>query len=159
MSTALRENRPLPITVTGPPPSARAAARLLWLALLAGVVEAGVRAGVPASVYDAAVSLDALLPRLLLYGAVGWVVWRFLAGRRWAFWVLLVGVGVVGTASLVVEPVGWLLAGPDLGAALRGLTAAEGGIALARAAHLLAVLAAVVCLLRPSTIRWSVRAA
>lgn len=156
MTTALRDPRPITTTPTGPPPRpACFAARLLWLALVAGVVEALLRVGPPTSLHDTAAALDALLPRLVLYGLVGWVVWRFLHRRRWAFWVLLVGIGVIGTASLVVEPATWLMSGPDLGAAVRGLGVAEGGVVLARVTHVVAVLAAVVCLLRPATIRWS----
>lgn len=94
------------------------------------------------------------LPRLVLYGLVGGVVWQLLRGRRWALWVLTIGIGGLGSASLLVGPMIWIASGAEVSATLRGWGGLEWLIAGARMAHLAAALGAVVLLLRPATWRF-----
>jgi len=153
MNTALPHTRTGRIPLPEPPTAVRLAVALLAVALVSGAVEAYVRVaqstgGVPLAV------LDEITPRLVLYGVIGLVVGRFHRGSRWAHGVLLVGIGVVGTASLVIDPVMWLVSGPDVGATVAGLTAADWLVVTARAVHLVAVLVAVALMLHPSTWRF-----
>lgn len=136
-----------------PPRQVRAAAALLVVALLTGVVEA-IAWLWPEVLDDVGGSAGQLAPRLVLYAVVLVVVWLFLLGRNWARWVLLLGIGVVGTASLIIEPLAWLMSGPDFGAWWRALTVRDGVAALARGVHLLAVLASVALMLHPATRRY-----
>lgn len=146
MSTDLRpQTSRTPSPWRGPPDTVQVACALLGVALLAGALEGVVRAGG---------DVAELAPRLAVYGLVGAVVLWFHSGHRWAHWALLLGVGVVGTASLVVEPVLWAGSGSDVGATLMGMSAGEWVAAVARVAHVAAVLAAVVLMLRPRTWRY-----
>lgn len=144
MSTALRPRTRAESVLPTPPVRVHLAAGLLGLALLAGVLEGLVRAS----------SAGELGPRLAIYALVGAVTLWFHSGQRWAHWSLLLGIGVVGTASLVAEPLGWLASGPDIAAALGAMSAGEWAAAAARVVHLVAVVAAVVLMLHPTTCRY-----
>lgn len=150
MTTTLRPAPPDHRRSDRPPVAVTGAAAALALALVAGIVEALARAA-GSGPTDVATALLGFLPRLVLYGVVAGVIRQLLHGRRWALWALLVGIGGLGTASLVLDPVIWLSSGPDVGEALAGWDALEWFAAAARALHLAAVLTAVVLLLRPAT--------
>ncbi len=146
MSTDLRpQTHRTPSPWRGPPDTVQVACVLLAVALFAGVLEGVVRAGG---------DYGELGPRLAVYALVGAVVLWFHSGRRWAHWALLLGIGVVGTASLVVEPILWIGSRPDVGATLMGMGAGEWSAAVARVVHVAAVLAAVTLMLRPRTWRY-----
>lgn len=147
MSTALRPRpRAEPVLIT-PPVWVHLACGLMAVALISGVVEGLARAAPTGSYGD-------LGPRLAVYALVGAVVLWFHSGQRWAHWSLLLGIGVVGTASLVVEPVTWVMSDPDVGDSLGAMAAADWVAAAARVVHVVTVLAAVALMLHPSTWRY-----
>lgn len=147
MSTALRPPTRAEPALLAPPVPVHLASALLVLALLSGVAE-GLARSLPTGSYGE------LGPRLAIYALVGAVVLWFHSGRRWAHWSLLLGIGVVGTASLLIEPVTWALTGPDVVGAMGGMAASEWAAATARVVHVVAVLAAVALMLHPSTCRY-----
>jgi hypothetical protein len=95
----------------GSPAAVRAAFTMWLVAIAAGVFEtvlvvASGRAGSGAAVGVAI--------RAVVFIAAAVVAARMLAGRRWARWTLAIGLGVVGTLSLVVDPALWLIHGNSL---------------------------------------------
>ncbi|GGN63490.1 hypothetical protein GCM10010112_22790 [Actinoplanes lobatus] len=77
-----------------------------------------------------------------LYAVLALVMVRMRDGRNWARLTLAVGLGVLGTLSLIAEPIGWLLDGNDLGAAIGRADLTALLVAASRVLHLLCVLAA-----------------
>lgn len=124
------------------------AAGAFALAVLAGVAEAAVAVTsiVTQHGFDDAV-LTQVLIRGLIFAAALTCAWFLAQGRRWAWWALLLGLGVVGLASMVV-PMAAALAG---GASW--WTAFEADVSpffpVIRALHVLFVLAGVAVMLRP----------
>jgi hypothetical protein len=120
-------------TTTRTAPTAVRAAYLIWLgALGAGVAEMLLR--------WSETPLPAAGVRLASYAALALVMYRMRVGKNWARWTLALLLGIVGTLSLVGEPIGWLTNGTDVSAA----------IVAARVAHLLCVLVAVPLMFVPS---------
>lgn len=119
---------------------------LLWLAAIgAGVAEALVRLAMP----DPPTATQ-LATRFAIYAALVVLVLALHTGRNIVRWALAVLLGVVGMLSLVVEPLTWLL---DGGSPLRFLLEADTAelvITGLRTAHILAVIAALVMMFRPS---------
>jgi hypothetical protein len=114
-------------------PAAVRAAHLIWLgALGAGVAEMLLR--------WSETPLPAAGVRLAIYAALSLVMYRMRVGKNWARWTLALLLGIVGTLSLVGEPIGWFTDGADVSAA----------IVAARVAHLLCVLVAVPLMFVPS---------
>ncbi|MDA0563305.1 hypothetical protein LG943_03010 [Streptomonospora sp. S1-112] len=137
----------------------RAPARPRTVGIAAGVWAAAVALGVAESAVMAA-GLTAggtpwteLLPglglRAVVYGVVLAVVAALYRGHRWARPALALGLGVVGTLSLVYEPVAWLLQG-GLAEGLPLLTPPFAVMAGLRALHVVAVFAGLVLMYRPS---------
>lgn len=128
------------------------AATLVWVgAVAAGAAEAGVFTyGLIAEGVPWIDLLPGLGTRALVYVVVLTVVALLHRGHRWARWALALGPGIVGTFSLVVEPLEWLLAGgaTDGPPALTGAFAA---IVVLRGVHLAAVAAGLVLMFRPKT--------
>jgi hypothetical protein len=122
---------------------------LAWLgAIAAGVAETAVRVGTePWSFAEVAL-------RVAIYCAAVCVFVLMRAGRNWARLVLTVVLGVVGTLSLVIEPVAWLADGNSLGDAIARAGAADWAIALSRGAHLAAVVVAMVLMYVPAANRY-----
>ena len=119
-------------TRTGHPtvPSTVRAAFLFWL----GALAAG---GVEMFLHD--VGLTGLAVRLSIYAVVIATALRMRAGRNWARLTLAVGLGVVGTLSLVIEPVTWLLEGHAISDVVQRSDLTGAFVALSRGAHLLCV--------------------
>lgn len=119
-------------------------------ALAAGLAEGLLRAardGAPAS----------LLPRAVIYALVGLAVWRMSGGDRIARLLLAVGIGVVGTASLVVEPLAVLLSARALRDPFLALTPTGTVLLTCRIVHLAAVAVAVPALFTPAARAWFAR--
>jgi hypothetical protein len=116
---------------------------VVWLgALGAGVAEMILR--------SADAPLGAIALRLGIYAALAVVMVRMRAGRNWARWTLALLLGIVGTFSLVTEPISWLAGGHSLSAALDGATLTGVLIAASRTVHLLCVFVAVPLMFVPS---------
>ncbi len=113
---------------------------LLWMgALAAGAAETALHGVEPAG----------LAMRLSVYAVVAVVALCMRAGRNWARLTLAVGLGIVGTLSLVIEPVTWLLDGNSVADAA-GRTDLTGAlVATSRILHVLCVWVAVLFMFRP----------
>ncbi|MFB7260334.1 hypothetical protein [Streptomyces nojiriensis] len=135
----------------GPPPAAVRAAFALWVtAVAAGAFETALMAGrAPADGIGAGLAV-----RLAVFTAAVLVALRMRRGAGGARITLAVGLGVLGTASLVVGPLGYLLDGGSLSDALARADALEWVFGASRTVHLAAVLTAVVLMFRPSANRY-----
>ena len=94
--------------------------------------------------------LPAIGVRLAIYAALGLVMLQMRAGQNWARWTLALLLGILGTLSLVIEPITWLADGNAIGTAFDGATLSGTLIALSRAAHLLCVFVAVPLMFVPT---------
>ena len=137
-------------TAARPVPAAVSLSVLLWLAAIgAGVAEALVHLLTPV-----APTLPALAARFGLYAVLAVLVLALRTGRDAVRWAVAVLLGGVGTASLVVEPIGWLVGG---GSPAAFLAAADLPTLLAaglRVAHVAAVVSALVLMFRSSANAW-----
>ncbi|MBW0104951.1 hypothetical protein [Pseudonocardia sp. KRD291] len=141
-TTDVRAPRPRPVRA----PAAVRSAVVLWLgAILAGVAEAFVHLALP----DPPAAGD-LAVRFGIYLVLGALVLALRTGRNAVRWAVAVLMGVVGTLSLVVEPLGWVLGGGSPVAWLSTAGAPELLAAGLRVVHLVAVAAALVTMFRPS---------
>jgi hypothetical protein len=107
--------------------------------------------------YDDGVSMSSLAGqvavRAVIYGALFVVIDRyFRRGVRWSRYLLAGLLGTVGIASLVTEPIGWLLGNGDWSTIDWSTTLLA--IVVIRAIHLTAVLTALVLTLHPETSQW-----
>jgi hypothetical protein len=128
MTTTFSQTRSAPVAVR--------VAFVVWLgALAAGVAEMLLR--------WSETPLAGVGVRLGIYAALAVVMFRMRAGRNWARWTLALLLGIVGTLSLVIEPISWLADGNSIGSAIDGVTLTEFLTAVTRAAHLLCVFVAV----------------
>ncbi|MCX4957144.1 hypothetical protein [Streptomyces virginiae] len=134
----------------GPPPAVRAAFTLWVTAVAAGAFETALMVGRdPAEGFGAGLAV-----RLVVFTAAVLVAVHMRRGAGWARITLAIGLGVLGTASLVVEPLGYLLDGGSLADALARADALEWVFAVSRTVHLAAVLTAVVLMFRPAANRY-----
>ncbi|MGW6984368.1 hypothetical protein ACWGE1_33800 [Streptomyces sp. NPDC054932] len=131
----------------GPPPAVVRAAFALWVtAVAAGAFETALMVGrAPAG--ESGVGLAV---RLAVFTAAVLVAVRMRRGAGWARATLAVGLGVLGSASLVVGPLGYLLGGGSLSDALARAGAFEWVFGISRTVHPAAVLTAVVLMFRPA---------
>lgn len=126
-----------------------AAAGAFALAVLAGIAEAVVAV---TSLLAQPGADDGLVPQVALRGLVFAVAltcaWHLARGRRWAWWALLLGLGVVGLASMLLPMAAALADGASWS------TAFEGDVSplfpVVRALHVLFVLAGVTLMLHPA---------
>ena len=88
--------------------------------------------------------------RLLIFSAVVYVASRMLRGKNWARVTLAIGLGVIGTLSIVIGPVSWLVEGHTVGEFLAGAGLVPLLFASSRVVHLIAVFAALVFMFRPA---------
>ncbi|MFJ6370865.1 hypothetical protein ACIQK5_22145 [Streptomyces virginiae] len=146
-ATFLPARRPARRPAVGPPPAAVRAAFALWVtAVAAGAFETALMVGRdPAEGFGAGLAV-----RLVVFTAAVLVAVRMRGGAGWARIALAIGLGVLGTASLVVEPLGYLLDGGSLADALSRADALERVFVGSRTVHLAAVLTAVVLMFRPA---------
>ena len=127
--------------MTGRPPVAVRAAAGLWIAAVAlGAVETVIVVG---SAQAGDNPLAGVLFRCAVYAAAILTTLRMRAGRGWARLALALVLGIVGTLSLVVEPISWLAGGNSLSAAAADADLTWWAIAAVRALHVAAVWAAV----------------
>ncbi|WKD31727.1 hypothetical protein [Streptomyces xanthophaeus] len=140
----------------GPPPAAVRAAFALWVtAVAAGAFETALMVGrAPADGIGAGLAV-----RLAVFTAAVLVALRMRRGAGWARISLAIGLGILGTASLLVGPLGYLLDGGSLSAALAHADALEWVFRVSRTVHLAAVLTAVVLMFRPAANRYFRRSA
>ena len=122
------------------PPAEVRAAFLLWMgALAAGAAEI--------ALHD--IDIGGLATRLGIYAVVAAIALRMRAGRNWARLTLAIGLGIVGTLSLVIEPLTWLLDGNSPIDAIRQTDLTGALVATSRVLHVLCVWVAVAFMFRP----------
>ncbi len=155
-----RRNTTAAVTVTASPmrvPCPVRTAAILWaVAVAAGVFEtvlaiAGLLGERPVPVGELVAGMGV---RLVAFGVAGYLVVQLLRGRNWARWALTLLLGVLGTASLLIDPIRWLSEGDELGDTLAAFTVADWLFAASRAVHLGAVGAALVSMFRPAANRY-----
>ena len=123
---------------------------VLWLAAIgAGAAEALVHLLLPEPP-----TLAQLAARFGIYAVLTVLVLALRTGRAVVRWTVAVLLGGIGTLSLVIEPVSWLLAGGSPGAFLVAADAPALVAATLRAAHLVAVLSALALMFRPAANAW-----
>lgn len=129
------------LLTTGRPPVAVRAAAGLWLAAVAfGALETVIVVG---SSQAGENPLPGVLFRCAVYAAAILTALRMRAGRRWARLALALVLGIVGTLSLIIEPISWLVDGNSLSAAVDDADLTWWAIAVSRALHVAAVWTAV----------------
>ncbi|MFH8489317.1 hypothetical protein [Streptomyces longisporoflavus] len=151
--------RPLPATRPGGEPSAPPpvhAAFALWItAVVAGFFETVLMGGRLLADGEASAGelSGGLLLRMTVFSAAVLLAVQLRQGRNWARLTLAAGLGVLGTLSLVTEPVRWLADHP-LGDAFRDVGAVDVLFGASRVLHLSAVLTAMVLMFRPTANAW-----
>jgi hypothetical protein len=133
---------------------------LLWLtAVAAGVLEtiirvidALARGAASGSGGDADVTgaISGVVIRAIVYTLVVYIITRMRLGKRWARLTLAVLLGVIGTLSLVIDPISWLAGGNSLQEVFTEADLLFVLIAPIRAVHLAAVIAALVFMFLPA---------
>jgi hypothetical protein len=130
------------------------AAFLLWLtAVAAGVLETIIRVinslfvG-PGSGGEADVT--GVVIRVTVYAVVVYIIAQMRLGKRWARLTLAVLLGVIGTLSLVIDPISWLAAGNSLREVFTQADLLFAFVAPIRAVHLAAVISALVFMFLPA---------
>ncbi|MCE3555609.1 hypothetical protein LWC33_29715 [Pseudonocardia sp. RS11V-5] len=131
------------------PPAVTLAVALWFTALGCGVAGTLVRLATPEPP-----GLVALAVRFAIYLGLAGLVLGLYSGRDAVRWAVALLMGLLGTASLVVEPLRWLAGG---GAVPEFLAAADGPtivIGVLRAVHVAAVLTALIMMFRPAANDW-----
>ncbi|MFD7558679.1 hypothetical protein ACFV9E_29575 [Streptomyces sp. NPDC059835] len=138
--------------VAAPPAEVRTAHRLWLTAVAAGAFETVLAIG--RMVADGTASAGeigvGLAVRLTVFTAAVLVAGRMRGGARWARITLALGLGVLGTASMVAQPLAHLADGGSLSAALSQADALDWLFGTSRAVHVAAVLTAVTLMFRPA---------
>jgi hypothetical protein len=131
-------------------PGAVQTAFVLWLvAVGAGVAETIVRAA-DSLAAGAGAGVGGVVIRVVVYSAVIYVATRMRSGKRWARDTLAIALGVVGTLSLVIDPISWLAAGNSLREVFADADLLFAFVAPVRVVHLAAVIGALVFMYRPA---------
>ena len=133
---------------------------LLWLtAVAAGVLETILRvidalfmglASGSGGEADVTGVISSVVIRVIIYTVAVYVVAQMRLGKRWARLTLAVLLGVIGTLSLVIDPISWLAGGNSLGEVFREANLLFIFIAPIRVVHLASVLAALVFMFLPA---------
>jgi hypothetical protein len=133
---------------------------LLWLtAVAAGVLETIIRiidalalgwASGSGGETDVTGVISNVVIRVIVYTLVVYIITRMRLGKRWARLTLAVLLGVIGTLSLVIDPISWLAGGNSLSEVFTQADLLFFLIAPIRTVHLVAVLAALVLMFLPS---------
>lgn len=137
-------------TATRAVPAAVQLSVLLWLgAIGAGAAEALVHLLLPQPP-----TVPELAARFGLYTVLAVLVLALRTGHDAVRWTVAVLLGGIGTVSLVIEPVTWLLAGGSPVAFLVTADAPALVAAVLRVAHLIAVFSALALMFRPAANAW-----
>jgi hypothetical protein len=147
----------------GPPPGVPKevqASFLLWLsAVAAGVLETIIRvidsltiglASGSGGETDVTGAISNVVIRVIVYTLVVYIITRMRLGKSWARLALAVLLGVIGTLSLVIDPISWLAGGNSLSEVFKEADLLFFLIAPIRIVHLAAVIAALVLMFLPA---------
>lgn len=140
---------------TDPPRSVSVAFTALVVALLCGVGEAITHTAVQLDRPDA--DIGSLATGLAIRGSIYLVVLgvavRMARGARWAATVLTFGIGVIGLASLIIEPLAATLSAEHISDLFDNLSASAVITGILRTVHILAVLVAIPAMYHPTARR------
>jgi hypothetical protein len=133
---------------------------LLWLsAVAAGVLETIIRiidasatglASGSGGETDVTGVISGVVIRVIVYTLVVYIITRMRLGKSWARMTLAVLLGVIGTLSLVIDPISWLAGGNSLSEVFTEANLLFFLIAPIRIVHLAAVIAALVLMFLPA---------
>jgi hypothetical protein len=132
---------------------------LLWLtAVAAGVLETIIRvidalpmgAASGSGEADVTGEISNVVIRVIVYTLVVYIITRMRLGTKWARLTLAVLLGVIGTLSLVIDPISWLAGGNSLREVFTEADLLFVLIAPIRAVHLAAVIAALAFMFLPA---------
>jgi hypothetical protein len=127
---------------------------LLWLtAVAAGVVETIVRVIDSLTVGSSSggeADVTGVAIRVIVYTVAVYIIAQMRLGKRWARLTLAVLLGVIGTLSLVIDPISWLAGGNSLSEVFTQADLLFVFIAPIRVVHLIAVIAALVFMFLPA---------
>jgi hypothetical protein len=133
---------------------------LLWLgAVAAGVLETIIRvidalaigwASGSGGETDVTSTISNVVIRVIVYTLVVYIITRMRLGKRWARLTLAVLLGIIGTLSLVIDPISWLAGGNSLSEVFTQANLLFFLIAPIRTVHLAAVIAALVFMFLPA---------
>jgi hypothetical protein len=133
---------------------------LLWLAAVAaGVLETIIRvidalamgfASGSGGETDVTGVISGVVIRVIIYTLVVYIITRMRLGKSWARLTLAVLLGVIGTLSLVIDPILWLAGGNSLSEVFTEANLLFFFIAPIRIVHLAAVIAALVLMFLPA---------
>jgi hypothetical protein len=148
----------------GIPNQVHASYRLWLVAVAAGLFETAlvVVDATSGDVGSAAQVAVGVAVRLLVFAAAVYLAVQLRQGRNWARVALAVGLGGLGTLSLVIGPVTWLAEGGSLASAVAAADLASVLFAASRVVHLGAVVAALLLMFHPAAngyVRATTRAA
>jgi hypothetical protein len=148
---------------SGPPPGVPKevqASFLLWLtAVAAGVLETIIRVIDALAIgwvsgsggeTDVSGAISGVVIRVIVYALVVYIITRMRLGKRWARLTLAVLLGVIGTLSLVIDPISWLAEGNSLSEVFTEADLLFFLIAPIRTVHLAAVIAALALMFLPA---------
>jgi hypothetical protein len=139
------------VIVPGPLPQSVRWSVWCWLAAVAcGVLEALLNAMTNPD-YGVAVQLSI---RAVVYVLVTLLIVRLRKGERWVRLALTVLLGVVGMASMLAEPISWLIGGGVPSTFLAAADAPTLAVVALRAIHVVAVVGGLVLMYSPSANRF-----
>ena len=133
---------------------------LLWLsAVAAGVLETIIRvidalaigwASGNGGEADLTGVISNVVIRVIVYTLVVYIITRMRLGKRWARLTLAVLLGMIGTLSLIIDPISWLAGGNSLSEVFTEANLLFFLIAPIRTVHLVAVIAALALMFLPA---------
>ncbi|MFN0225584.1 hypothetical protein [Paenibacillus sp. KR2-11] len=92
--------------------------------------------------------------RTLIFAALVYLIVKMYRGRNWARAALATILGGMGTISLVMDPVRWIVEGNSVAQALDGMSAYSMMFGVSRLVHLASVIAAMVLMFRSAANRY-----
>jgi len=94
------------------------------------------------------------LIRIVIFGVLTWITAKMYRGKNWARIALTILLGGIGTLSLVIDPIQWLIEGNSLNTMFEGVNMMSLIFAATRVIHLAAVFAALIFMFRPAANRY-----
>ncbi|KQL44619.1 hypothetical protein AN963_24920 [Brevibacillus choshinensis] len=88
--------------------------------------------------------------RTIIFTVLVYIIMKMYRGRNWARIALAILLGGIGTLSLIIDPVKWILEGNSLDKALAGMTFYSILFGLSRIVHLASVIVAFILMFRPA---------
>jgi hypothetical protein len=147
----------------GPPPGVPRevqASFILWLtAVAAGILETIIRVidtlgmgwvSSSGGETDVTGAISNVVIRVIIYTLVVYIITRMRLGKRWARLTLAMLLGVIGTLSLVIDPISWLAGGNSLSDIFTEANLLFFLVAPIRTVHLAAVIAALALMFLPA---------